>query len=305
MPKLSHEKRVGIFFLITVLLTITVIFLFGKIRPFRKGYHFIVTFHRVAGLSVGDEVRFAGLKVGEVSSLEVTKRKILVKVWIQEKAKISKDSKITIAQVSIMGGQYVSIYPGDPESPSILPGETIEGFDPPSFEDIAIQLGEAGDEIKTSIKNLSESFTKTSDETHQILEENRESVQKLITSLNEIADNLNKIVAKIEKGEGTVGKLINEEELYNETLQAVKDLRETIEEAKKTIKDIEPHLKATIENIEIISDRLEKGEGTLGRMLKPRTTKMIDTYSQFKAVIGTEPPSSSYYLLNMTILGAR
>ena len=270
MPKLSHEKKVGIFFVITILLTITVIFFFGKIRPFRKGYHIIVTFHHVAGLSVGDEVRFAGLKVGEVSSLEMTKKKILVNLWLQERVKISKDSKITISQISIMGGQFVSISPGNPDFPSVLPGETIEGYDPPSFEDMITQIGEVGNEVKNSIKKLSESFSKTSENTNQILEENREEVQTLIKSLNEIADNLNKIVAKIEKGEGTIGKLVNEEELYNETLQTVRDLKDTLEEARKTIKDVEPHLKATIENVEIITDRLEKGEGTLGRMLKPR-----------------------------------
>ena len=266
MLKLSHEKKVGIFFVITVLLTITVIFFFGKIRPFRKGYHIIVNFHRVAGLSVGDEVRLAGLKVGEVSSLEMTKREILVNLWIQEKAKISKDAKITVAQVSIMGGQYVSISPGDPESPSISPGETIEGYDPSSIEDVVTQLVETGNEIK----NLSQSLSKISESANLMLEENSQSVRELISSLNNVTKNLDKIIERVEKGEGTVGKLIKEEDLYNETLQAVKDLRETIEEAKKTITDIEPHLKATIENVEIITDRLEKGEGTLGRMLKPR-----------------------------------
>lgn len=270
MPKLSHEKRVGIFFVITILLTITVIFFFGKIRPFRKGYHILVTFNHVAGLSVGDEVRLAGLRIGEISSLEMTKNKILVKLWIQGKTKIVKDSKITISQVSVMGGKYLSISPGTPESPSISPGETVAGYDPPIFEDVVTQLGEAGNEIKATIMNLSNSFSKTSDETHQILEENREAVKTLLNSLNETTQSLNKILAKIEKGEGTIGKLVNEEELYNETLKTIRDLQNTLEEAKTTIKDIEPHLKATIENVEIITDRLEKGEGTLGRMLKPK-----------------------------------
>ena len=47
-PKLSHEKRVGIFFVITVFLTIAMIFLFGKIRPFRRGYHIIVSFNELS-----------------------------------------------------------------------------------------------------------------------------------------------------------------------------------------------------------------------------------------------------------------
>jgi phospholipid/cholesterol/gamma-HCH transport system substrate-binding protein len=271
MLKLSHEKRVGIFFVITILLTIAVIVIFGKIRPFRRGYHFIAAFNHVAGLKAGDDVRLAGLKVGEVSSLVETGEKILVKLWIQERTKIGKDSRITIAQVSLMGGKYVAISPGRTKAKPIEPEEIMEGFDPPVLEDIVAQFGETWGELKNVIMDLSKSFLGTSEESHQILKENRESVQKLISSLNEVADNLNKIVSKIEKGEGTVGKLINEEELYNETLQAVKDLRATIEETKTTIKDIEPHLKATIEDIEIITDRLEKGEGALGRWLKPKS----------------------------------
>jgi len=285
MIKLSHEKRVGIFFVITVLLTIAVIVIFGKIRPFRRGYYFMVAFNHVAGLKAGDDVRLAGLKVGEVSSLKETGEKILVKLWIQEKTKIGKDSKITIAQVSVMGGKYVAISPGRTKAKPISPEETVVGYDPPSFEDIVVQLGEAWDELKGIIIALSDSFLKTSDETRQILQENREPVKKLIVSLNEVTDNLNKIVTRIEGGEGTIGKLVKEEELYNETLQVVKDLRGTVEEAKTAINDIEPHLKAAIENIEIITDRLEKGEGTLGRMLKPRTTQSSTSQNGNKGYI--------------------
>jgi phospholipid/cholesterol/gamma-HCH transport system substrate-binding protein len=272
-PKLSHEKKVGLFFIITILLTMTMIFLFGKIRPFRRGYHIIVTFNHVSGLKVGDEVRLAGLRVGEVSSLETSQNKILVKLWIQERTKIKDDSRITISQISIMGGKYVSISPGSPKLPVILKGATVVGTDPPRFEDVVTEIGETGSEIRASVIKLSESFSKTAEQTNQILEENREAVKRLINSLNETTESLNRILTKIEKGEGTVGKLINEEELYDEVLQAVKDLRQTTEEIKTTVKDIKPPLQAAIENIEIITDRLEKGEGTLGRMLKPRTTQ--------------------------------
>lgn len=271
-PKLSHEKKVGLFFIVTVFLTIAMIFLFGKIRPFRRGYHITVTFNYVSGLKVGDEVRLAGLRVGEVSSLETSQNKILVKLWIQERTKIREDSRITISQISIMGGKYVSISPGRPKSFIIVKGATVVGTDPPRFEDIVTEIGETGSEIRESVVRLSESFSKTSEQANQILEENREAVKKLIDSLNETTESFNRILAKIEKGEGTVGKLVNEEELYNEVLQAVKDLRQTTEEIKTTVKDIKPPLKAAIENIEIITERLEKGEGTLGRMLKPRTT---------------------------------
>ncbi len=271
MAKLSHEKKVGIFFVITVLLTIAVIVIFGKIRPFKQGYYFIVAFNHVAGLKAGDEVQLAGLKVGEVSSLEEREERIYVKLWIQERTKISKDSRITIGQISVMGGKYVAISPSRTKAKPILPGQTVEGFDPPIFEDIVVQFGEAWNEVKNVITKLSDSFLETSEETRQILQENREPIQKLIVSLNEVSDNLNKIVTSVEKGEGTIGKLMKEEDLYNETLQSIKDLRETIAETKKTIKDIEPHLKATIEDIETITDRLERGEGALGRWLKPRS----------------------------------
>ena len=273
MPRLSHEKRVGIFFIITVLLTISMIFLFGKIRPFRRGYHIIVTFNHVSGLGVGDEVRLAGLRVGEVSALETSENKIRVTLWIQEKTKIREDSRITISQISIMGGKFVSISPGTPHSPIISKEATVIGTDPPRFEDVVTEIGETGNEIRSSVIKLSEAFSKTAEQTNQILEENREAVKKLINSLNETTESLNKILTKIEEGEGTVGKLVNEEELYDEVLQAVKDLRQTTEEIKTTVKDIKPPLKAAIENIEIITGRLERGEGTLGRMLKSRTTQ--------------------------------
>ena len=65
----------------------------------------------------------------------------------------------------------------------------------------------------------------------------------LVAKLDETSARLERIVAKIERGEGTVGKLINDEKLYA-------DARDTIE------------------RLNLIMARLEKGEGTMGMILK-------------------------------------
>ena len=57
----------------------------------------------------------------------------------------------------------------------------------------------------------------------------------MIAKLNSIAD-------KIEKGEGTVGKLIADDELYK-------------------------NLNSTIEKLNKIADKIEKGEGTIGKLV--------------------------------------
>jgi phospholipid/cholesterol/gamma-HCH transport system substrate-binding protein len=102
--------------------------------------------------------------------------------------------------------------------------------------------------------------------------------------------NLQDITGKINRGEGTLGKLVNDSKLHEELLAAISDFKTTASEAKdfmasaQTIvdqvksgqgplgvlvydKQAAEDLKFTIHDIRDFSDKISKGQGTLGKLI--------------------------------------
>ena len=78
------------------------------------GYEVIGKFDRVDGVSVGTDVRMAGIKIGAVSSQELdqTTYRALVRMTIKTDVKLPEDSSVKVASQGLLGGQYLSVSPG-------------------------------------------------------------------------------------------------------------------------------------------------------------------------------------------------
>ncbi len=86
--------------------------------------------------------------------------------------------------------------------------------------------------VDVQFKELAQNFNGTLAELRLLLEENRGDVRESVTKLKEVLSRvdesvrlLNKSLEKIDRGEGTAGKLINDESLYNESRDAVRDVQ--------------------------------------------------------------------------------
>ena len=95
------------------------------------------------------------------------------------------------------------------------------------------------------VKDLAENFDATLAEIQRILQENRGDirddvvkVKDVLTKIEESVTLLNKSLDKIQKGEGSVGKLVNDEGLYNQATSAVRDVRKIAD----TVSSLRPTL---------------------------------------------------------------
>jgi phospholipid/cholesterol/gamma-HCH transport system substrate-binding protein len=82
-----------------------------------SGYEINARLPKADGLSVGTDVRLAGIKIGTVTDLTLDSKTYLVTVHmsIRNDIKLPVDSSVLVTQAGFLGGQYLSITPGGDE----------------------------------------------------------------------------------------------------------------------------------------------------------------------------------------------
>jgi phospholipid/cholesterol/gamma-HCH transport system substrate-binding protein len=90
------------------------------------GYPLSAEFDRIDGLTVGSDVRMAGVKVGSVTTTSIDPKTYLADVGftVQKDIQLPTDSSAAIASQSLLGGKYLSLVPGGSEQ-MIGPGGRV------------------------------------------------------------------------------------------------------------------------------------------------------------------------------------
>ncbi len=213
-----------------------------------------VEFTDVGGLKERDNVVYRGMKVGAIDRIKLSSTNVIVEISVSPDVILRDSYRISVAALSLLGGNYLLLEEGTgavhPLSMHVFKGEAPV--------DWMRDLGEIA-------RNLNELTTDG-------------SFKGLITNLETAAQNLNAIVARVERGEGTAGKLLSgDDTLYNnlsETLASARNVSARLEKGEGTIgrllstnDTVYADLQRTLANAARISDSIANGEGTLGKLV--------------------------------------
>lgn len=133
--EMSREFRVGLFVVLGIVVILLFVFSEGRLAQM-KGYEIRATFNYVGGLEVGAPVRVSGVRVGEVTGLDIsyeTTPKVTVTIKLQPQIKIGRHSQITIRTLGMIGEKYVEITPSR-DRDFLVAGASIEGVDAIALE---------------------------------------------------------------------------------------------------------------------------------------------------------------------------
>ena len=222
------EVIVGIFMVAVIALLgyFTIIISGVDVMFGRKRATATIAFKDVGGLKERDNVVYRGMKVGTVDRIILGQSNILVEASVDDDVVLRKSCRVSVSALSLLGGNYLLLEEGTGE-PQPLTTTVFHG-EPPV--DWMRDLG-------TIARNLSDL---TSDG----------SVRSIVTNFEATAVNLNTIVSRVQRGEGTVGKLLSSDDtVYN-------DISNAVASAKTAAADISA-----------IASRVERGDGTLGKLL--------------------------------------
>jgi phospholipid/cholesterol/gamma-HCH transport system substrate-binding protein len=222
----SIQRTVGIFVFAGILVTCALILHFGKVGDrFRGGSPVTIEFANAGGLVRGAQVLFAGVPVGKVEGIRLRPdgSGVDVDVDLFEKTGIRRDARFLIKQSGFLGDKHIVVLAVSSSAPFLTGGERLRGTDPFDFTDAASQAGEAIRKLNAAVDKFSDAMLDA--KTLGDLKAGVRNFSDLGGKLQGSADRLNAILARVQKGEGTFGKLVNDPELHDELKRLVHNWR--------------------------------------------------------------------------------
>jgi phospholipid/cholesterol/gamma-HCH transport system substrate-binding protein len=200
----------------------------------------------VRGLREGSPVWFSGVEIGSVRSIRFTiHNKIQVEMLIMAEALkyLRTDSRANILTLGLLGDKYVEITPGSKGAEDLRAGEIIRGRTPVEIQDVVETSQMSIAKIADFVDMLEKIIVK--------IERGEGSVAKFIQdpavydNLKEATGELKAVTKKIEQGQGTMGRLLNEDELYVDLASSARDIKLFARSLKESDLNIFTHKLAT------------------------------------------------------------
>lgn len=219
------QIKVGIFLAAGLAVLLTTIFMLGSNKSmFQEVVEVSSYFDSVQGLNKGAVVSLAGVKVGNIENIEFDSNRNLVKVTSRiesdYKNTIKKDSRVEIRTQGALGDKFLYITPGQAASESISNGDEIASD---YGNDILSVLAKRGNESEKLFDILNDLKVITSSLAQQNklpnIVNNMEKASANLANLNVASINgsvakLENIMNKVDRGEGTLGALINDRSIH-------------------------------------------------------------------------------------------
>ena len=263
------ELRVGLLVIVSfVLLSLAIFFVGGEAGIFTKKIEITAYLPDGNGLRPGAEVWLDGVMVGNVSRIAIAKEPgpdhgvdVEMKIDAQYQNIIRSDSTLGIGSIGLLGDKNIEISRGTEAGTPIADGGVIQGQ---AAGDIR-RIITGTDDLIANMKLLSDKFVKISD----TIDRGEGTLGKLLNS-SEIHDNLNntvleaeKLVSDIRTGPGTAGKLIYDDELYT-------------------------RINGLLTRFDTVVAKVERGDGTIGKFMNDpelynKATELITRFDSVAA----------------------
>jgi phospholipid/cholesterol/gamma-HCH transport system substrate-binding protein len=222
---MSRAARLGAFILATLAILAIGIFIIGnKKYLFSDTYQIKAQFSNVVGLDVGAETRVGGVHRGTVHSIELPHDptgKITVVMDMDSSTHdiVKKDSIASIETEGLLGNEYMAISFGTAGAGNVHDGDTITSQAPLEMAD----LMKKADGILDSSQDAMKSVTKAT-------------------------ANISSITTKVDSGQGTIGALINDRQVYDHLDQTMAGMHDTIVQAQAGVTDFQENMEALKHN---------------------------------------------------------
>ncbi len=237
------ELRVGVFVLAGLVIVMLAIFYVTGAGFLGPKYRLITHLPEVEGVKAGAPVDLDGIEIGNVDSIKLTPNPtdrmqsvtLVLRVDKRYQNQIRSDSTASLVTQGLLGDRYVTITRG--LIGAVIPNNgQVKGVEEKAIKEVVARSADL-------LQNLSALTGDVQDVVDQI-QKGHGTLGKLMSdpslynNLNETASKANAITASIQQGQGTAGKLIASDELYKKvdaTISDVHDMASALREQKGSL----------------------------------------------------------------------
>jgi phospholipid/cholesterol/gamma-HCH transport system substrate-binding protein len=291
-PQLRRRRReiwVGLFVMAGLAGILIVLTTMTDAALFRGRYIVSTIVPDAAGIRSGDPVQMRGVNIGRVMGFKIDANEVELRLEIEGEYPIPKDSRVEVKASGLLGGMVAEVIPGS-SAENVGWGDRIPGASGIGLFDKMDSLAGEADKVAVKVQGLlSDEMVKdlqggaagareSLESLRAILREQREDLRALTASLRRSAEGMEKvtggpelertvervdalvgrldgtldtldrssksvesILARMDRGEGTLGKLSTDDTLYKNASEATANLNKATQELNKLLADFQAH----------------------------------------------------------------
>jgi len=281
MGRLTTAAKVGAFAFVTLVAGFLIYRFVSKGSNAGGGYTVYALMRDASGVAKLSQVRVAGIPVGNVTSIKLDHDRARIDVSINPDVKLYQDASIAKVASSLLGEYYLALTPGTEGRSELKDGDRIPNVvEAQTTDDILKQVSDISkdvkqvtsalaasigtdqgrEDIKKTLKNLAE----VTEALNQTVRENRESIKNILTNVQSIttkgAPEVEKILENVRVTTNEVRSMMAASEAGKPKSEG--EIRQIIDKVNRASDNLEH----TLKNLDSVTGRLDRGEGTLGRL---------------------------------------
>ena len=280
-----REAWVGVFVVAGIAAVLVTLLTMTNAAFFRGRYIVFTDVPNASGIRKGDPVLMHGVNIGRILRFRIYEKAVEIRLEIEGEFPIPKDSRVELKASGLLGGMVADVIPGASGEKAKwgdrLPGGTGVGL----FDKMDALAGQADkvvlrvqglldDETVKNLKGSAADARQSLAQLQAMLKEQRGELHALSVSLRHSAESLEKavsgpelertvkrldqlterldgtlgtidrsstslekVLARVERGEGTLGKLSKDEQLYKNATDATANMNKAAEDLQKLVTD--------------------------------------------------------------------
>ncbi len=270
-----------------------------------SNYRVYAIFDDATGLGVRSRAQIAGIPIGQVDVVELDQATSHAKVWIKVHTEfvLHRDASITKRSESILGDFLLDVHPGSPTEPVLKDGDEIrnvlrqpgmnEVFN--SLNKIAGDIGDitgnlrkvlGGEEGENNIRSLIERLQRITQGIERVIDTSGSKLDATLANFQKFSGDLSRITGG--ESQDIVAIIQNTRDATKEAREILRTIGEVVGSQKGELKESVKGIKGSLDkldkalaNVDEITDKINKGEGTIGHLVNDdKLAKNLDKASQ-------------------------
>ncbi|MCY3554579.1 MAG: MlaD family protein [Gemmatimonadetes bacterium] len=259
---LPDEAKLGMVFLLAIIIFVWGLFYLKEWRVTGDTYLVDVRLSSAVGVKSSDPILVGGVRIGKVEAVTLDDMSPIITLRVDEPYEIPEDSQVEVISRSVMGEKSINIRKGV-SAVMVPPGGTIEGTAAPGISDMFTQVDSVTVNMRNLLKNANilldpereKSIKSSISGVHDLTIELRETLKRESGQINRVMANMDSLVTNVR-------------DLSETERSKVSSTLDNLEDTSGRLSSMMDELQSTTTALGNILTRIDRGEGTIGKLLQ-------------------------------------